>query len=80
MPWGVQLTREQLLAWQYFGDRLNEAGCFGEHYEDLVPQFLDTTARLEKGQPQDVIKRGHDLADQYWTQFSPRAKREQGCE
>lgn len=80
MPWGVQFTREQLIAWQLFGDKLNEAGCFGEHYEELASQFLDTTARLEKGLPSDAVKRGHDLADQYWTQFSPRAKREQGCD
>ena len=31
MPWGARMPRAQLLAWQYFGDRLNEGGCMGDH-------------------------------------------------
>jgi hypothetical protein len=80
MPWGVQLTREQLLGWQYFGDRLNEAGCLGQLYPTLVVQFVDIIGQLEKNQKPDVLKHGHELGDQYWTDFSARAKRQQGCE
>ena len=48
MPWGARMPREQLLAWQYFGDRLNEGGCMGDQYVPTTLAFGQTIQLLER--------------------------------
>ncbi len=79
MPWRGRLKPEEIVAWQYFGDRLNEAGCMGDGYVGGAVQFAQTLAQLEKGLKPDMLLAGQQLADKYWNDFSERAKREQLC-
>ena len=48
MPWGDAFTRHELLAWQYFGDRLNEAGCMGDQFVPTSLAFGQTIQLLER--------------------------------
>ncbi len=80
MPWRARLKPEEIIAWQYFGDRLNEAGCMGEGYVGAAINFAQTLAQLEKGVKPDVLSAGRQLADRYWTDYAGRAKKEQLCE
>lgn len=79
MPWAGRMPMEQRLAWQYFGQRLNEAGCFGENYLPMYALLRENALAYEKaispaGQTQAV-----KLANEYWQQFGARAQREQQC-
>ena len=79
MPWRTRLKPEELIAWQYFGDRLNEAGCMGEAYVGAAVNFAQTLTQLETGVRPDVLSAGKQLAERYWTDYAARAKREQLC-
>lgn len=79
MPWGRRYTLPQLLAWQYFGDRLNESGCTGDAYVQTAANFTQTLSMLEKGKKPDVIEQAKAQAETLWQQNAERAKREQGC-
>lgn len=79
MPWGRQLPRTQLLAWQYFGDRLNEAGCMGDAYIMTSLGFAQTLPALEQGQPPQVLAAAKEQAETFWKQHGERAKSENGC-
>jgi hypothetical protein len=80
MPWRARLKPEELIGWQYFGDRLNEAGCMGEGYMGAAIAFAQTLAQLETGVKPDVLSAGRQLADRYWQDFGQRARREQLCD
>jgi hypothetical protein len=80
MPWRGRLRPEEIIAWQYFGDRLNEAGCMGEGYVGAAINFAQTLAQLEKGVKPDVLSAGRQLAERYWTDYAERARKEQLCE
>ena len=79
MPWGRQLPRTKLLAWQYFGDRLNEAGCMGDAYVMTSLGFAQTLPALERGQPPQVLQAARDQAETFWKEHGARAKSENGC-
>ncbi len=79
MPWGRQMQRTQLLAFQYFGDRLNEAGCMGDAYVMTSLGFSQTIPALERGLPPDMLAAAKTQADQLWTDNGERAKKENGC-
>jgi hypothetical protein len=79
MPWGRQLARTQLLAWQYFGDRLNEAGCMGDAYIGTSLGFSQSIPALEKGQPSQLLEAAKTQADTLWKDHGERAKKENGC-
>ncbi|MGH8178242.1 MAG: hypothetical protein ACREV5_18455 [Steroidobacter sp.] len=79
MPWGGRLTRIQHLAWQYFGDRLNEAGCTGEAYIPTATVHAQTIAMLEKGQDEKTLAAAKAQAEDLWRDNSVRAMAEQGC-
>jgi hypothetical protein len=79
MPWGARLSRAEHLAWQYFGDRLNEAGCAGEAYIASATTFAQTIATLERGQSPTVLDEARARADELWRDYSARAMKEQGC-
>lgn len=80
MPWRQRLKPEELLAWQYFGDRLNESGCTGEGYLGAAVNFTQMLGQLEKTVRPDVVTAGKQLADRYWTDFGERARKEQLCD
>jgi hypothetical protein len=80
MPWRQRLKPEELIAWQYFGDRLNESGCTGEGYLGAAINFTQMLGQLEKTVKPDVLAAGRQLAERYWTDFGDRAKKEQLCD
>jgi hypothetical protein len=69
----------QMLAWQYFGERLNEAGCAGEAYVGAALSFDQTIKALEKSQDAKMLDQARAEADQLWQSNAERARREQGC-
>jgi hypothetical protein len=84
LPWGSRLPPEQLLAWQYFGDALNEAGCMGDAYLKYALRLAQAIRRME--QPSGTGKSGPGLgaaaqkkADEFSGQYLARAQREQFC-
>lgn len=79
MPWGGRLQRAQLLAWQYFGDRLNETGCTGDAYVQNSVAFTQAIAMLEKGQNAPLIEQAKTQAGSLWQDNGARAMKEQGC-
>jgi hypothetical protein len=79
MPWGRQMPRTQILAWQYFGDRLNEAGCMGDAYIATSLGFAQSIPALEKGQPSQVLEAATTQAESLWKDHGARAKKENGC-
>lgn len=79
MPWGRQMPRAQMLAWQYFGDRLNEAGCMGDAYIATSLGFAQSIPMLEKGAPPQLLEAAKSQAETLWTDHGARAKKENGC-
>jgi hypothetical protein len=79
MPWGGRLSRVELLAWQYFGDRLNEAGCMGDGYVGHATSFAHSIRLLEKAQDPQSIEAAKAKAETLWRNNSERAKKENGC-
>lgn len=79
MPWGSRYPRLQLLAWQYFGDRLNESGCMGEAYIASATAFAQAIKLLEKGQDPKLANDAKAQADTLWRDHGARAMKEQGC-
>ncbi|MBL8271845.1 hypothetical protein [Steroidobacter sp.] len=79
MPWGRQMPRVQMLAWQYFGDQLNEAGCLGDAYIATSLGFAQTIPMLERGQPPQVLEAAKTQAETLWNDNGARAKKENGC-
>lgn len=79
MPWGRRLSRVQLLAWQQFGDRLNEAGCMGEAYILHATTFAQAIKVLKQNADEKTIAQGDEEAERLWKDNGPRAMSEQGC-
>ncbi len=79
MPWGMRMNRAQLLAWQYFGDRLNEAGCAGDNYVSASIAFAQTITAFERQLNEQHLTQARTQADQLWQEHAGRAMREQGC-
>lgn len=79
MPWGRRMSRSQLLAWQYFGDRLNEAGCMGDEYIAHATGFAQAISALSKNADENVISQAREQAERLWQDNSARAMAEQGC-
>ncbi|HEY7639476.1 MAG TPA: hypothetical protein VH814_07100 [Steroidobacteraceae bacterium] len=80
MPWGGRITRQELLAWQYFGDRLNEAGCMGDQFVPTTLAFGQTIGLLERNMDAKFLQAAHAQADQLWSEHGVRAMKENGCE
>jgi hypothetical protein len=79
MPWGYRLSRAELLAWQIFGDRLNEQGCFGDEYVGAAVAFMQTIKGLEREQNSAVLDQGRAMADTLWKNNAERVMKERGC-
>jgi hypothetical protein len=79
MPWGYRLSRADLLAWQIFGDRLNEQGCFGEEYVGAAIAFAQTIKGLEREQAPAILEQGRATAEALWKDNAERVMKERGC-
>lgn len=79
MPWGRRMSRAQLLAWQYFGDRLNEAGCMGDAYIAHATAFAQAIKGLTHDAEESVVAQARERAERLWKDYSARAMSEQGC-
>jgi hypothetical protein len=80
MPWGARLPRTQMLAWQYFGDRLNEGGCMGDAYVPTTLTFGQTIALLERNADPKALEEARKQGETLWSEHGVRAQRENGCE
>jgi hypothetical protein len=79
MPWGRRMPRAQLLAWQYFGDRLNEAGCMGDAYIMHAMGFAQAIKGLTQNADESVLTQAKQQAERLWQDSAARAMNEQGC-
>jgi hypothetical protein len=80
MPWGGMLSRTEMLAWQYFGDRLNEAGCMGDAYLTHAANFARSIQLLTQHLDEQGNEKASQLAATLWQDNAERAKKEQGCQ
>jgi hypothetical protein len=79
MPWGGRMSRAQLLAWQYFGNRLNESGCMGDNYVAAATSFAQAIRMLERNQDPQAQEAAYKLAEELWRDNEARAKKETNC-
>ena len=79
MPWG-RFTRQELLAWQYFGDRLNEAGCMGDQFVPVSLAFGQTIQLLQRALDPKGLDDARTKAEALWSEHGVRAMKENGCE
>jgi hypothetical protein len=79
MPWG-RFARDELLAWQYFGDRLNEAGCMGDQYVPTALAFGQTIGLLERTLKPQTLEEARTRTEALWNEHGARAMKENGCD
>jgi hypothetical protein len=79
MPWGRRMSRAELIAWQYFGDRLNEAGCMGDAYIAHASGFAQAIEGLSRNADDRELDQAREQAERLWKDYSTRAMNEQGC-
>lgn len=79
MPWGRRMARAELLAWQFFGDRLNEAGCMGDAYIVHASSFAQAIEGLSRNADDRELDQAREHAERLWKDYSARAMNEQGC-
>ncbi len=79
MPWGRRMSRAELLAWQFFGDRLNEAGCMGDAYIMHASSFAQAIEGLSRNADDRELDQAREQAERLWKDYSARAMNEQGC-
>jgi hypothetical protein len=79
MPWG-RFPRDELLAWQYFGDRLNEAGCMGDQYVPTTLAFGQTIGLLERNVDPKMLEQARTRTEALWNEHGVRAMHENGCD
>ena len=80
MPWGARFKRQELLAWQYFGDRLNEAGCMGDQFVPTTLAFGQTIQLLERTLDPKQMEEARTQYEALWNEHGVRAMKENGCE
>lgn len=80
MPWGIRMPRTQVLAWQFFGNRLNEAGCLGDGYVTHAVTFAQTIQALTRGQDTALLEQAAQQMETLWRDFGARARKYQGCD
>lgn len=80
MPWGRLLSRTEMLAWQRFGDQLNEAGCMGGAYVMHATNFAQAIKALTQSLDEQGNEKASQRAAALWQNNAARARKEQGCE
>jgi len=80
MPWGARIPRPELLAWQLFGDRLNESGCMGDQYVPTSLAVAQTIGMLTRVLDNNELEETKKKFDALWAEHGVRAMKENGCE
>ncbi len=80
MPWGARMPRPTLLAWQMFGDRLNEDGCMGDQFVPTTLAFGQTLSMLTSVLDTEDLEQANTQFEALWNEHGARAKKENGCE
>ncbi|HKQ13744.1 MAG TPA: hypothetical protein VJT80_09950 [Steroidobacteraceae bacterium] len=80
MPWGARIPRPQLLAWQLFGDRLNEAGCMGDQFVPTALALTQTISMITRVLDDADLEETKKQFDALWAEHGARAMKENGCE
>jgi hypothetical protein len=80
MPWGARIPRPELLAWQLFGDRLNESGCMGDQYVPTSLAVSQTIGMLTRVLDNDELEESKKKFDSLWAEHGARAMKENGCD
>jgi hypothetical protein len=80
MPWGARIPRPELLAWQLFGDKLNESGCMGDQYVPTSLAVSQTIDQLTRVLDNDELEETKKKFDALWAEHGTRAMKENGCE
>lgn len=80
MPWGARIPRPELLAWQLFGDKLNESGCMGDQYVPTSLAVSQTIGMITKVLDNDELEETKKKFDALWAEHGARAMKENGCE
>jgi hypothetical protein len=80
MPWGARIPRPELLAWQLFGDRLNESGCMGDQYVPTSLAVSQTIGMLTRVLDDAELEETKKKFDALWAEHGVRAMKENGCQ
>lgn len=80
MPWGARIPRPELLAWQLFGDRLNESGCMGDQYVPTSLAVSQTIGMLTRVLDDAELEETKKKFDALWAEHGTRAMKENGCQ
>jgi hypothetical protein len=80
MPWGARIPRPTLLAWQLFGDRLNESGCMGDQFVPTALALTQTISMITRVLDDEELEEAKKQFDALWAEHGVRAMKENGCE
>jgi len=80
MPWGARIPRPTLLAWQLFGDRLNESGCMGDQFVPTALALTQTISMITRVLDDQDLEETKKQFDALWAESGARAMKENGCE
>ena len=80
MPWGARIPRPQLLAWQLFGDKLNESGCMGDQFVPTALALTQTISMITRVLDNEELEETKKQFDALWAEHGVRAMKENGCE
>ena len=80
MPWGARIPRPQLLAWQLFGDKLNESGCMGDQFVPTALALTQTISMITRVLDNEDLEETKKQFDALWAEHGVRAMKENGCE
>jgi hypothetical protein len=80
MPWGARIPRPTLLAWQLFGDRLNESGCMGDQFVPTALALTQTISMITRVLDDAELEETKKQFDALWAEHGTRAMKENGCE
>lgn len=80
MPWGARMPRPQLLAWQLFGDKLNQDGCMGDAFVPTTLALGQTISMLTSVMDAEDLEQTKTQFDALWKEHGVRAMKENGCE
>jgi TPR repeat protein len=79
MPWGARIPRPTLLAWQLFGDKLNESGCMGDQFVPTALALTQTISMLTRVLDDEELQETKKQFDALWAEHGARAMKENGC-
>jgi hypothetical protein len=80
MPWGARIPRPTLLAWQLFGDKLNESGCMGDQFVPTALALTQTISMITRVLDDEELEETKKQFDALWAEHGTRAMKENGCE